>query len=70
MHQTNVARVLRATKGEFQKAGFVFVQPCVTTLGCARVGAQVHGSDMMIADNNADAISGSTAKSLEGDFVF
>ena len=65
MHQTNVARVLRATKGEFQKAGFVFAQPFVTTLGCARVGAQVHGSDMMIPDNGADAISGSTAKSLK-----
>ena len=37
MHRTNVAPVLPATKGEFQKAGFVFVQPFVTTLGCARV---------------------------------
>ena len=64
MHRTNVAPVLPATKGEFQKAGFVFVQPFVTTLGCARVGAQVHGSDMMIPDNEADSISGSTAKSL------
>ena len=54
MHRTNVARVLRATKCEFQKARFVSVQPFVTTLGCARVGAQVHGSDMMIADNDAD----------------
>ena len=64
MHRTNVARVLRATKGEFQKAGFVFVQPFVATLGCARVEAQVHGSKMMIAGNDADPISGSTAKSL------
>ena len=64
MHRTNVAHVLRATKGKFQKAGFVFVQPFATTLGCARVGAQVHESGMMIADNDADAISGSTAKSL------
>ena len=64
MHRTNVARDLRATKCEFQKAGFVFVHPFVTTLGYARVGTQVHGSDMVIADNDADAISGSTAKSL------
>ena len=44
-------------EGGFRRAGFVLVQPFVTTLGSARVGAQAHGSDMMIAENEADLIS-------------